>query len=71
MVYAVNSSMMGVVTSNLDIAKALHAHLVNFHLTMLAVMWMTDGNTQTETGGNSDDIIIHPETDGRDEESMQ
>ena len=34
-------------------------------MTTLAMVWMTDGNIQAETGGSSDDIIIHPETDGR------
>ena len=44
--------------------------LVNLRMAILALVWETDGNTQTETSGCSDDIIIHPETYCRDGKGM-
>ena len=66
--------MVGVAASTLHTAEAMQAQLIHLCMTMLAMLamvWPTDGNTQAESCGCSNDIIIHPKPNNRDGEGMQ
>ena len=55
----------------LDTDKPIYAQHVNFRMAMLAMLRVTNGNTQAENSGCSDDIVTIPEFDCGNEKAIR
>ena len=63
---AIDSSVARMTSFTFDAAETMCGQLIDLLSAMAAKVWTAKGNTEAETNSCSDNIIVHPQAEGRD-----